>query len=195
MHPYATNSEERTNIPFYVAGIAIGIARLVASFADKTRLPFWVEVPGTATLYGLLLGLFRSRFWKLQVLHKTHVVKVPNLEGEWAGYVTSSFDNLAAKLPVTIHIRQNWTHMSIVLRTGKSESHSVLSSVFVGDETLVSYQYENEPRVGAKDTMHAHRGMANLNLSEDGLALTGDYYSGRDRANYGTLVVTKLTRA
>ncbi|MGD0922606.1 MAG: hypothetical protein ABSA70_12700 [Terriglobia bacterium] len=181
-------------IPLYIAGVAIGSGWLLASLAHTTQLPFWVEVPGTATLYGLLYGLFRSWGWKMRLFEKLGVVRVPNLQGEWHGYVTSSFDKLAVKLPVTVQVRQNWTHMSIILRSQHSESHSVVASVFVGDETLIHYQYENVPKAGAKGTMHAHRGTASVKLSEDGSTLAGDYYSGRDRTNHGALLVSKRAR-
>jgi hypothetical protein len=40
--------------------------------------------------------------------------------------------------------------------------------------------------------MHAHRGTAVLKLSDDGKELSGEYYSGRDRQNYGTLLIAKV---
>jgi hypothetical protein len=195
MHPYATNSEERSKIPFFIAGLAIGIAWLISFFVSTTRLPFWLEVPGTASLYMLLFALFRSYVWSVQPLNIIGLVKVPNLEGEWRGHVTSTFDQLAEQHPITVHIRQNWTHMSIKLVAGHSESHSVVASIYVADdETVLSYQYENVPNAKAKNTMHAHTGTATLKLTEDRLNLSGDYYSGRDRGNQGELVLRKHER-
>jgi len=39
---------------------------------------------------------------------------------------------------------------------------------------------------------NAHRGTASLVLSVDGHTLSGDYYSGRERQNYGSLHLEKL---
>ena len=70
-------------------------------------------------------------------------------------------------------------------------SRSVAASIYVSEaETLLTYQYENEPNSNALVTMHAHEGTATLELGRDPKTLKGNYYSGRDRANRGTLVLT-----
>jgi hypothetical protein len=191
MHPYSTDSEERFQIAFALAVIAVGLAWLVALVTGKTHPPFWLEVPGTATLYGLLLGIFRSYIWNWAVLHTASIVKVPDISGDWRGYVTSSFDSLAEQHPVTVRIRQNWTHLSLRLSTEHSDSESVVASMVMGNQPVLSYQYRNVPRTGAKETMHAHDGTATLNLIDGQRQLSGEYYSGRDRANQGILVLEK----
>jgi hypothetical protein len=191
LHPYATNSEERTSVPFCLALVAIIFAWFIAGSLRDLHLPFWVEVPGTATLYALLLGLFRSYVWRGKLLHKTKIVRIPNIEGEYHGHVSSSFDSLADRHPVTLNIRQNWTHISICLSAEHSESRSLVASIYVNDEITLTYQYNNVPRPGARETMHAHDGTASLRLSNDGLTLVGEYYSGRDRTNQGTIRVAK----
>lgn len=191
MHPYSTTSEERSRLPFAFAVIAIGLAWLLSLAVGKTHLPFWIEVPGTATLYGLLLGTFRSYGWKWQFLHAIGVVKIPDISGEWSGFVTTSFDSLAQHHSVRVRIRQNWTHLQVQLSAAQSESVSVVASVVVGEETALSYQYRNMPKPGAKETMHAHMGAAVLKLSDDQGELSGEYYSGRDRANQGLIVLTR----
>ena len=57
----------------------------------------------------------------------------------------------------------------------------------VGSDIILTYEYHNEPLPGATGTMHAHRGSATLRLAENGNALEGEYFSGRDRANYGAI--------
>ncbi len=190
MHPYSTNSEERSRIPFYVAAVAFLLAWLIATILNDVHIPFWLEVPGTGTLYAVLLAVFRSYLWKWKCLRAIGIVKVPDLEGEWHGHVTSSFDKLAEQLPVTVQIRQNWTHMAIHLVADGSRSRSVVASLYVAeDETVLSYQYENEPNVRAAQTMHAHNGTASLRVTDNNRRLTGDYYSGRDRNNHGQITL------
>ncbi|HVB85835.1 MAG TPA: hypothetical protein VNK23_04110 [Candidatus Dormibacteraeota bacterium] len=190
MHPYSTNSEERTTLPFVLAVISIGLAWLLSSIIGKAHLPFWLEVPGTFTLYSILLWAFRSYWWKWRWLHRVGIIKVPDISGDWSGYVTSSFDRLAQHHPVQVRIRQNWTHLMVQLSADQSWSDSIVASIAVGEETVVSYQYTNRPKPGAKDTMHAHMGTASLKLSDDHSELSGEYYSGRDRANQGITVLT-----
>jgi len=195
MHPYSTNSEERSQVPFFVALLAILLAWLIAAPLKKFQLPFWLEVPGTFTLYGLLLAAFRSYLWRWRVFRALGVVKVPDLAGEWHGHVTSSFDAAAAQHSVTVRIHQNWTHMAIQLIAEGSRSHSVVSSLYVGeDETTLSYQYQNDPNVRATPTMHAHNGTASLRLAENESVLDGEYYSGRDRKNHGSIILRRRQR-
>jgi len=191
MHPYSITSEERFRISFAFAGIAIGLAWLLSLITGKTHPPFWLEVPGTATLYGLLLGVFRSYLWKWGWLHSASIVKVPDISGDWCGYVTSSFDDLAEKHPVRVRIQQNWTHLSVKLTADHSESESIVGSMVVDGDTVLSYQYINMPKPGAKETMHAHSGTTVLKLSKQQLELSGEYYSGRDRANHGVIALTR----
>lgn len=63
----------------------------------------------------------------------------------------------------------------------------------VGEETVLSYQYRNAPKPGATDTMHAHIGTGVLKLNNNRNELSGEYYSGRDRANQGIIVLTKCS--
>ena len=192
MHPYSTNSEERFKVPFFLGALAIGIAWVFSQFASEARLPFYVEVPGTFTIYAILFALFREYIWKFTFLRYLHMVKVPNLEGEWVGHLMSSFDGAADKQGVTIHIKQNWTHIFIKLTAPNSDSRSVVSSIYESEgETILIYQYKNEPHATAVETMHAHTGTATLYVEGGLLAMAGDYYSGRDRTNYGRIVVRR----
>jgi hypothetical protein len=192
MHPYATNSEERFQVPLFLAAIAIALAWVLTQLFSGTRLPFFVEVPGTASLYAILLALFRHKLWKIGALQRLKVVKVPNLEGKWVGYLTSSFDEGAQQKPTTVSINQNWTNIMIRLDVPQSGSRSTVASIFVSEaETVLSYQYKNEPNFDALNTMHAHEGTATLELGTDGTTLAGNYYSGRDRANHGKLLLKR----
>jgi len=192
MHPYSTNSEERSQIPFYVGGVAFLLAWLIASILKDVHIPFWLEVPGTGTLYAVLFAIFRSYMCKWKIFRIVGLVKVSDLEGDWHGHVTSSFDKLAEQYPVTVRIRQNWTHMAIHLAADGSSSRSVVASLYVAeDETVLSYQYKNEPNVRATQTMHAHNGTASLHVTDNNSRLTGDYYSGRDRNNHGQIILKR----
>lgn len=56
---------------------------------------------------------------------------------------------------------------------------------------VLTYQYRNVPKPGAKDTMHAHVGTGVLKLNANRTELSGEYYSGRDRANQGLISLAK----
>jgi hypothetical protein len=193
MHPYSTSSEERARVLLVIAGAAFGLAWVVATLIGMAHVPFWLDVPATGTLYGILYKVFERWGWKRELFHRLNIVSVPNLAGDWQGSVSSSFDKYAETHPVTIHIAQNWTHISIALSSEKSDSHSIVASIDTGTEAILSYQYQNTPKPHARGTMHAHRGTAVLKLASDGKRLSGEYYSGRDRQNYGALELTKAS--
>lgn len=191
LHPYATDSDERKRIPLYLAGIAIGSAIALSWLLQKIHLPGWLDVPATAGFYGLYYEAFRRWIWRLPVLHRWGWVRVPVLCGSWNGHVVTSFDEATGKHPVKATIVQDWTHMQIRVASTYSKSYSIVGTVLTSDETVVDYEYKNEPLATATRTMHAHRGSASLILSPDNRVLSGEYYSGRDRQNQGSLYLKK----
>jgi hypothetical protein len=50
---------------------------------------------------------------------------------------------------------------------------------------LLTYQYQNNPRVGTSDSRHIHYGTARFSIKGD--LLDGEYYSGRGRQNIGAV--------
>lgn len=198
MHPYATDSLERKYIPFLLAVLAVlaawGLSRILAT-ANLT-VPWWLDAPSAIGFYGILYALFDYRLWRLGIFRRLRAVQVPDLEGNWRGGVTSSFDEHATEHKVEVRIAQRWTKIGIRLLGKDSRSHSVLGTILIGapQGTVVAYQYENEPLPGAKDSMQMHHGTARLELSNDKI-LSGVYYSGRGRQNVGRLHLEKVVGA
>ena len=89
---------------------------------------------------------------------------------------------------VSVEIRQTWTKLGITLETEESRSVSTIGgmSVHGSAKPELVYEYRNEPRSNAADGMHAHRGLARLQLSEPN-QLGGDYFTGRDRNTHGVI--------
>jgi hypothetical protein len=89
---------------------------------------------------------------------------------------------------LVINIFQTWTQLAVFLATTTSISRSCAAVIQVGDPEGVAliYQYQNQPLVGAANSMHMHFGTAMLRVSEGG-CLVGDYYSGRDRRTFGRI--------
>ena len=59
------------------------------------------------------------------------------------------------------------------------------------NEFVLNYEFLNAPKQGAAvDSMHMHRGSAEIRFPKDGAIVKGDgeYYSGRDRSNQGALI-------
>lgn len=195
MHAYSTDSTERRIIPFFLAlaavGTAIGVAALLKILGIE--IPGWLSPLDTMTFYGLFYWLFDRVIWKWSWVHGVAITRVPNLAGVWHGHVTTTRMVGAAATgvptPITFTIRHTWTELAISTRTDQSSSKSLSAHMVVSGDCSLSYEYANEPFAGAPDTMHAHRGAAHLALQ--GNVLRGEYYSGRDRQNIGTIEVAR----
>jgi hypothetical protein len=188
-HPYVTDSDERKIVTFCLAVVALGVAIAASSLLKRLsiELPTWVDGPSSFSLFGLFYAAFKKWLWARPFLHKVGLVKVPRIDGTWSGYIVTSFDGGNSKHDVDVQIRQDWTEMSIALKGSHSKSKSCVGSIMVKEGVQLAYEYVNEPAPGAVDTMHAHRGYARLDLSANGNSLDGEYYSGRDRQNIGTI--------
>jgi hypothetical protein len=192
-HPYATDSDERKMIPLFIAALAIISAMALSRLLESIHWPGWIDAPATAGFYGLYYEAFRRWIWRMPILQRLGIVKVPVLNGSWQGHVVTSFDELEGRHPVTVHIVQDWTHLLVRLQTEYSRSQSLVGSILVDDEVTLSYDYRNEPLPGAAGSMHAHRGSAVLRYDANAALLEGEYFSGRDRSNYGALHLQRQT--
>lgn len=191
-HPYATDSDERKTVPLFLAALAIVSAIGLSRVLTWIHWPGWIDAPATLGFYGLYYEAFRRWIWRANLLHRFGIVKVPLLDGSWTGHVSTSFDDLAGRHPVTVEITQDWTHLLVRLISEYSRSESLVGGILVATEVSLSYDYRNEPLPGAVGTMHAHRGSATLRYDRETGVLEGEYFSGRDRANYGAI---RLERA
>jgi len=195
MHGYSTDSDERRIVPLFLATLAIASAWISSELLARVHLslPWWVEGPSSLAFYGALYALFDKHLWRSRLTRDLGLVKTPNLNGYWRGYLTSSFDHHTKRHDVIVQILQTWTQISVFLSTTTSVSRSCVAVVQVSDPEGVAlvYQYENEPLPDAETTMHMHYGTAMLRMSS-GRGLTGSYYAGRDRGTFGQISCRRL---
>jgi len=195
MHPYSIDTEERKNIWLCLAIISIvlswGFYRILDSY--HISLPWWIESPSVLFFYGLLFIVFDKWAWKF--FSKIGIIKIPNLTGEWTGHLRSSFDEHGTPVKVTLKIFQTWTRIRILLDAEQSWSQSETAYVTLNtpEGKYLYYQYMNEPKMLVAKTMSIHHGTAKLLLDEKQDTLVGEYYSGRDRQNYGSLDLKRST--
>ena len=194
MHPYAVDSDERVKIPLYLAAISFILAWALHQFLTQLSwsVPWWIDAPSIMGFYGLLYTLFDRIFWKSSLVRKTGLVKTPNLKGNWEGTLVSSYDDFKERHRVEVHIEQTWTKIVIIFRTSNSTSQSVMAGFItqIPSEIMLTYEYRNEPRTLAKETMHAHDGTAWLIWKNE--KLEGSYYTGRDRKNHGEIELHRV---
>jgi hypothetical protein len=193
MHPYATDSNERKSVPFILAVAAIISAYFLSKLIDASGMQDklkWIDLPSVAGFYGIYWKLFDKWIWKWKPLRVIRLVRVPDFAGDWEGEGVSSYieNGERRRYDIRVHIEQEWTKIQISARTQESRSESLIGSVIVGNgrNPTLSYEYQNHPGQHAAQTMHAHPGMTRLEVI-DPTTLDGEYYTGRDRQNYGTL--------
>jgi SMODS-associating 2TM, beta-strand rich effector domain len=195
MHPYATDSNERQKVTFGLAVLAVGVAWGLSRLFTFLHLtvPWWLDAPSTMGIFGIFYAAFDNVLWRQRWVHRMGLVKVPLLEGKWQGCVRSSFDQHAVEHQVSVNIRQSWTRISLILESANSTSQTLVGSLQVdtSEGRVLSYQYRNEPKPGALGTMQIHYGTARLVL-RDATILDGDYYSGRGRQEYGSIILRKV---
>lgn len=196
MHAYASDSEDRRLAPWIIAICSIGVAFVYAAVSQRFQisLPWWCETPSIMLVYGLSHWAYDSWLWKRKFLGFA-LSKIPDCGGTWFGELTSSHDR-GTKFEGTLLVHQTWTHILVEFRTDSSLSFSRMAALNVtpGASQGLIYEYTNTPRVDATETMHAHRGFVFLRLSTDGRWLEGDYYTGRDRTNFGTMRLRLVSR-
>jgi len=195
MHHYSTDSNEREKVLFGLAVMAIVAAWFLSralQFAQVT-VPWWLDAPSTMGFFGILYKVFDEHLWRIPILHRAGLLKVPLLAGHWHGYVVSSFDNHKKSRAVNVDIKQTWTHIAVLLSSDVSRSHTLTAAIQVHapEGTALSYQYENQPEPEAIKSMEMHIGSARLIL-KDGCCLEGNYYSGRGRQEYGRLFLERI---
>ena len=196
MHAYSIDSDERRNITIILVVLGIGAAWALnrALVAADITIPWWVDVPAGFGFAGFFYALFERWAWRLGLWHIVGLVTAPDLSGQWAGYITSSHDSHAAGYEISVHIKQTWTRMSVVLKTETSRSCSIVASLSTqaSNGPELTYTYRNEPLPHSVGTMSIHYGTATIRLGDEGQRLEGDYYSGRGRETYGSITVHRV---
>lgn len=197
MHPYVLESKERTTVIILLlvfGGAGALLCHWLLGLLGVTGVPWYIETPSPLAIYGLAYGAFNQWVWKSGICRRIGLVKTPDLSGDWRGRLCSFGSCGDSECDVTLVIRQTWTAMCISLQTDFSRSTSHVAAITdtgPGETTLI-YTYLNEPRPGAVDTMHTHRGTAWLEVKDGGKLLEGQYYTGRDRKTHGTIKVSRV---
>ena len=192
MHSY--DAEGRPRITAFLAVCSILVVWLLhAGLGAVDYQPrWWFSVPSFAGVFSVVYWAFDRWVWRINLLRKSGIVPIPNLNGRWDGTAWSSYDPSGEGYAVSLVILQRWTRMVITLETETSQSRSITASLKLADEPnpTLSYLYRNEPKATAPETMNIHHGTTVVELK--GSVLEGRYYTGRGRVTYGTV---KLTRA
>lgn len=199
MHPYTTDNDRTTALFLWIAVLSILSAYLLYLFLKATSLSdtlWFLDIPSVPGFMVLFYKIFDNKLWNKPLAKTLGVNCTPDFSGEWRGELQTSHDKFTSATPITLQIEQTSSHISLVLTSAKSRSESCLAMIFTkspDDEASIQYAYINRPINTAIRSMHTHEGTATLALSKDAESLTGNYYTGRDRENHGTLAIKRIT--
>jgi hypothetical protein len=141
-------------------------------------------------------GIFVSYAWKLRIF-QGWFVPFPNLNGTWKGELQSNWIDPTtgkgiAPIPAILSIKQTFTRISCVMRTGESKSHSFAAGFWLDEDEQIRrlvYSYENKPQATVTHRSKPHGGTMMFEIIGDPVTgLRGDYFT--DRPTSGTVTLT-----
>lgn len=165
--------------------------------AINTVLGLTLAGVSSISLFGLLYWLFDTAVWRWRLARR--YLMVPDLNGEWECNGKTEFKNGEARhydWQGTITIRQSWSRMSVVLKSGKSRSESLAASLRRrgADEYELIYYYDNEPEVGQPE-LYRHTGVCRLTFDRAETSAEGKYFSDQDRMTAGNMSLARKATA
>lgn len=158
------------------------------------------KFPTAVTIYVFAALVFTQWAWRFRVF-KGWLVPFPDLQGTWQGTLQSTWEDpetgqAIPAIPVTLAIKQTFSHISCVLYTDESSSHSTAAQIFQDDESGVfrlSYNYTNRSRAIVRDRSAIHDGAANLRVVlKPDKRLEGEYWTSRKST--GDLTVSFVSK-
>ena len=198
IHAYSSDHEERVRVIVFIGILSVLAAWLLHLLLGYIPLsiPWWIDTPSVLGFFALIRAVFDRSLWQSMLVRKTFGIVVPDLNGSWKGQLVSSYTDHFSPLDAELTISQTWTSIVISLETASSISRSRAAAFVIDQPGRISliYEYLCEPRSVATDTMHTHRGTAELHINSNGTLLEGEYYTGRDRQTYGTLNLQRVSR-
>lgn len=214
MHSYSTDKSNRPVILGLIGVLSYLMVNLrPINIGPLGRLisEIGVAPPNTMSIswglaFGFILLVFNKWLWKTSILQKTGVIKIPDLSGNWKGYIATSYEDVPDEdrsgdysiegdlvpIDAELSIKQSWLGINVNFNPStSSSSDSRGATILTGDGQWPSltYQYENRPQPNSQNGMEMHHGTADLELKDENgeRILEGVYYTGPGRKNHGKM--------
>lgn len=208
MHSYSTDISNRPKILAGLGALCVvvilGVRQILPILSTEILNGFPLTAPSFALLFGVIYTGYNRWLWRQPILRKLGLVKVPDLNGTWTGYIETSYQGEIAddvisdeddpkseytRIDATLQINQRWREIEVHFEMDTSSSDSRGATIIVNENMWPSltYQYENHPPPNTVDSMQMHHGTADLELKNDDQILEGVYYTGPGRENHGEM--------
>lgn len=197
MHLYQIDDQVKTNFTILAIIFSIALAYLFNVLVDfaNISIPWWVESPSIFGFYGVILWLYDKHLWKIKFLRSLDWLYIPVIAGTWDVEIKSSHDKFATVKTGRAVIRQTSSKISISIETDQSTSFSVHAALLRVEKLhtyALTYNYTNQPKADSTETMSIHFGTVQMSVSDNCLKMDGQYYTGRDRQNHGSIIFSRL---
>lgn len=197
MHQYQTDDNTRSNLIIIAVLVAVSLAYFfnAALVYVNIQLPWWVESPSILGFYGLIYLLYDKYLWKIKWIQRIEWIKTPNISGTWDAEIRTSHNGFSNCVSAIVIIRQSAFRISISLETDTSRSNSVQAALLKTEkvsEYELTYNYINHPKADSVKTLNIHLGTAHLHISDNFKRMDGDYYTNRDRENFGRIILKNI---
>jgi len=193
MHSYSIDTNIRRVVHVAIAFMSLLIPSLIGKSLPYISLSegFGFSI-SFGTIFGILYYLFDFVLWK----KITSITSVPDLNGKWEAKGNSSYINPETNenytFEMTFFIKQTFSKIEISSETENSTSRSVMAGLSTQHAVpIFRYTFENIPKNMADPDLQRHPGLIELRILSKN-EMSGDYFSGKHRLNYGELVVRRI---
>lgn len=196
MHQYQTDDSVKTNFLIVAVLLAVALAYLFAKAIDalQIQIPWYLESPSILGFFGAIYWLYDKYLWKIKWIQKVNWIKTPNISGKWNFEIRTSHDEFSEIISGKAIIRQTAFKISIALETDVSISNSIHAALMRAEkvsEYELTYNYINHPKADSIRTMSIHMGTAHVSIDDDSKKMDGEYYTGRNRQNFGRITLSR----
>lgn len=171
------------SVLFYLAYL------LLFPVTDKTLFNYLKPIPAVVTFDTIVIFIFSKWVWKYKLFY-SWLVPFPNLNGTWKGNIETNWINektgkKPAYIPVILTIKQSFTNISCVMRTGEMNSYSFISGFVIDKENQILklvYSYDSIPKQTVKNRSPQHFGTMYFDIinNRGNKELSGDYWTGNE---------------
>ncbi len=191
--------------PFlFILLVFSGIVWFAIAISDGLNMnnifDFMRPIPQVVSYDLLLTGFFMQWGWRWKML-QSWLVPFPDLNGTWEGVIQTNWKNEQGKTPdpiaAMLTIKQDFGHISCVMRTAEMESHSYAEGFCIDIERQtrqLCYSYTSKPSVSLRDRSTPHDGTMLFNIIGHPVKkLEGEYWTQRQTT--GKVALTFRTKA